>query len=176
MGSARQLSAIRSHFRGFRPIRGFALGFLFAAVVVVDSGALADGPIISAPAAQERMSDGELLLIDIRSPREWSQTGIPKGALPITMHNPEGKRAFLDAIDAAVDGDRSREIALICAVGGRSRWAQGFLAKHGFTRVADVSEGMHGRGSRNPGWIKRGLPVQSCGGTMDAVADGCPAR
>lgn len=176
MGPARQISATRSLYRGFRPIRGFALGLLFAAVVAVDSGALADGPIISAPAAQAKLSAGELLLIDIRSPREWSQTGIPKGALPITMHNPEGKRAFLDAIDAAVDSDRSREIALICAVGGRSRWAQGFLAKHGFTRVSDVSEGMLGRGSRNPGWIKRGLPVQSCSGAGVAVANGCPAR
>ncbi|MEM9683742.1 MAG: rhodanese-like domain-containing protein, partial [Pseudomonadota bacterium] len=121
------------------------LGLLFAALTLFDGGALASEKIISAPTAQKRLSAGELILIDIRSPKEWSETGVPMGARAITMHNPKGKRAFLEAIKTAVNGNQSQEIALICAVGGRSRWAQGFLTKHGFTNVTDVSEGMLGR-------------------------------
>lgn len=129
------------------------------------------GGQIAAQAAEKRISaieayngvvNGSLTLIDIRSPGEWEKSGIPKGSIPITMHNPAGKNAFKDAILAAVKGDKERPIALICAVGGRSHWAQSYLEKHGFTQVADVAEGMFGRGKTMPGWLKRDLPVQPC--------------
>ncbi len=126
---------------------------------------------ISAQAAESRISaieayngvvNGSLTLIDIRSPGEWEKSGIPKGSIPITMHNPAGKAAFKNAVLAAVKGDKMRPIALICAVGGRSHWAQGYLKKHGFTQVVDVAEGMFGRGKTMPGWLKRDLPVEAC--------------
>jgi len=126
---------------------------------------------ITAQAAEKRISaveayngvvNGSLTLIDIRSPGEWQKSGIPKGSIPITMHNPAGKTAFKNAILAAVRGDKKRPIALICAVGGRSHWAQSYLEKHGFTQVADVAEGMFGRGKTMPGWLKRDLPVEPC--------------
>ncbi len=129
------------------------------------------GGQITAQAAEERISaieayngvvNGSLTLIDIRSPGEWEKSGIPKGSIPITMHNPGGKAAFKNAILAAVKGDKKRPIALICAVGGRSQWAQRYLEKEGFTQVADVAEGMFGRGKTMPGWLKRDLPVERC--------------
>jgi rhodanese-related sulfurtransferase len=117
---------------------------------------------ISAIEAYNGVVNGSLTLIDIRSPQEWEKSGIPKGSIPVTMHNPAGKSAFRKAVLAAVKGDRMRPIALICAVGGRSHWAQGYLKKHGFTQVVDVSEGMFGRGKTMPGWLKRDLPVEPC--------------
>lgn len=117
---------------------------------------------INADEAYRRVVAGELTLIDIRAPQEWEKSGIPKGSLAITMHNPSGKEAFRNEILKAIEGDSSRPIALICAVGGRSRWAQKFLAKSGFSNVQDVSEGMFGRGKQMPGWLKRGLPVEPC--------------
>ena len=117
---------------------------------------------ISAIEAYNGVVNGSLTLIDIRSPQEWEKSGIPKGSIPITMHNPAGKSAFKKAVLAAVKGDKMRQIALICAVGGRSHWAQGYLKKHGFTQVVDVSEGMFGRGKTMPGWLKRDLPVEPC--------------
>lgn len=126
---------------------------------------------ISAQAAETRISaieayngvvNGSLTLIDIRSPGEWEKSGIPKGSIPITMHNPAGKAAFKNAVLAAVKGDKMRPIALICAVGGRSHWAQGYLKEHGFTQVVDVAEGMFGRGKTMPGWLTRDLPVIPC--------------
>ncbi len=117
---------------------------------------------ISAIEAYNGMVNGSLTLIDIRSPGEWEKSGIPKGSIPITMHNPAGKAAFKNAVLEAVKGDKMRPIALICAVGGRSHWAQGYLKEHGFTQVADVAEGMFGRGKTMPGWLKRDLPVEPC--------------
>lgn len=129
------------------------------------------GGQIAAQAAEKRISaieayngvvNGSLTLIDIRSPGEWEKSGIPKGSIPITMHNPAGKAAFKKAVLAAVKGNKKRPIALICAVGGRSHWAQGYLKEHGFTQVVDVAEGMFGRGKTMPGWLKRDLPVEPC--------------
>ena len=144
--------------------------FIVAAIVIGLVGALA-ADRFGAQAAEKRMSaieayngvvNGSLTLIDIRSPGEWEKSGIPKGAVPITMHNPRGKEAFKKAVLAAVNGDKERPIALICAVGGRSHWAQGYLKKNGFTQVVDVSEGMFGRGKTMPGWLTRNLPVEPC--------------
>ena len=36
------------------------------------------------------------------------------------------------------------------------------FAGYGFTNVMDVAEGMFGRGKTQPGWLKRGLPVEPC--------------
>ena len=117
---------------------------------------------IHADEAYALVVNGDLTLIDVRSPQEWQKSEIPKGSLAISMHDPGGKEAFRDAVLKAVSGDKKRPIALICAVGGRSSWAQRYLKSEGFTTVLDVSEGMFGRGKTMPGWLKRGLPTEPC--------------
>jgi rhodanese-related sulfurtransferase len=118
-------------------------------------------PRIAADEAYRKAASGEITLIDIRTPQEWRESGIPAGALPITMHDPKGPQAFYRNVLAALDNDKKRPVALICARGYRSDWAQAFLARAGLTNVLDVSEGMFGRDGR-PGWLKRGLPVERC--------------
>lgn len=119
-----------------------------------------DARVVTAPEALTRVESGELLLIDVRSPAEWRETGIPEPAIPVTIHQSGGPSAFFDAIIKAV-GDDDRPIALICASGRRSGVARRLLTEHGFTAVFDVSEGMLGN-SKGPGWIARGLPTKSC--------------
>ena len=97
---------------------------------------------------------GEVLLIDIRRPEEWAQTGVGEGAIPLDMR----RRDFEDALTEAADGDTARPIALICARGVRSRRMTQRLRAAGFTQIIDVPEGMLGSGA-GPGWLKRGLPV-----------------
>lgn len=110
--------------------------------------------VIDAPTAFEKVKNGELLLLDIRSPQEWKQTGVASVAKKVSMH----ERGFLQKLDALIDGDKSKPIALICRAGNRSSKMQYELTKRGYTNVIDVDEGM--AGSRNgPGWIKRGLPI-----------------
>lgn len=147
-------------------IKILRIPIIVAALIIGQTGAQ-----IAAQAAETRISaieayngvvNGSLTLIDIRSPQEWEKSGIPKGSIPITMHNPAGKAAFKKAILDAVKGNKKSPIALICAVGGRSHWAQTYLKKNGFTQVVDVSEGMFGRGKTMPGWLKRKLPVEPC--------------
>ncbi len=110
--------------------------------------------IIGAQAAFKKAEAGELLLLDIRSPQEWKETGTGTGAKKVSMHQP----GFLAKLDALTGNDKSKPVALICATGGRSNWLQGELVKRGYTNIIDVSEGMLGS-STGPGWLKRGLPV-----------------
>lgn len=126
------------------------------------TAALGDGTLVlSAPDAYDATRSGERLIIDIRRPDEWRETGIAQGALTVTMHRDGGPTAFLNAIDKSVDGRKDTPIALICASGSRSAWAQRFLAANGYSDVANIREGMLGRGSL-PGWIERGLPTAPC--------------
>ena len=114
---------------------------------------LPDG-IISTTQAQTMTTQGEIVLLDIRSPQEWKETGLPAGAIPVTVH----RRDFIEAVLKILNGDRTKTIALICATGGRSAMARRFLVGQGFTSVIDVSEGMLGN-NYGPGWIRRGQPV-----------------
>jgi len=114
-----------------------------------------DVGILAPDEAHEKAKSGEIVLIDIRRPDEWARTGIAQGAVPIDMRVDDlGAR-----IDAALGGDRSRPVALICHSGVRSRRLSAAMAGAGFTRVYDVGEGMAGS-ARGPGWVRRGLPVE----------------
>jgi rhodanese-related sulfurtransferase len=135
----------------------FVFLFIFMGISAANG---AEPLLLAADAAYQRARSGKLTLIDIRSPSEWRQTGVPKAAIAVTMHDSKGVDAFYANVLAAVDRDKSRLIALICAAGNRSRWAQGFLAEKGFQNIRNVSEGMFGNG-KLPGWLARGLPVTS---------------
>ena len=109
---------------------------------------------------------GQLMIIDIRRPSEWRRTGIPDGSTPISLQHFSRKvrGEFFGDVLAAVQGDKSQAIGLICASGGRSAWALELLEEVGFSSVHDISEGMFGNANA-PGWLARNLPI--------AVCDGC---
>ena len=129
----------------------FALG--------LPSGAQSTAPQILAPGeAHAKAVAGEIVLIDIRTPAEWRETGLPASAHAITMN--QDARQLLAALDAATGGDRAKPVALICRTGNRSSYLTAELRKAGFLNVIDVSQGM--AGSRHgPGWLKAGLPTRA---------------
>lgn len=116
---------------------------------------------MSAPEAYEAARAGKLILIDIRTPPEWKQTGVARGAALINMIHPRGAAGFLDEVLAKVGGDRTAPIALICRTGNRTTQVQKFLQAQGFTNVAHVPEGMAGSRA-GPGWLARQLPTETC--------------
>lgn len=136
-------------------------------VLAMAPPALADPPIMSAPDAYRAARSGEVLLIDIRTPREWRRTGVPLYSKRATMQGPDGLDGLLRAVLAMTNGNRARPIALICATGVRSSRARAFLIRQGFTHVRDVSEGMEGHGAfaapDKRGWLRREMPVVRCG-------------
>ena len=87
------------------------------AATVATTPALAQPRNISAQQAHDAAEKGDILLLDIRTREEWRETGIGESAQPVSMH----ERDFLDRLQSLTEGDKSKPVALICAVGGRSR-------------------------------------------------------
>jgi rhodanese-related sulfurtransferase len=129
---------------------------LFAALSLA-AGAVQASPTLSATEALEKAKTGEITLIDIRTPKEWRQTGVAAGALTIDMTKP----TFVQEVLNAVEGNPDAPIVLICRTGNRTSYTRDALEKLGFTNVTHVAEGMAGS-SAGPGWVRRGLPVESC--------------
>ena len=123
--------------------------------------ASANHRIMTADEAKVRLERGQMMLIDVRSPQEWRQTGIAPGASTVTIHDPGGLPGFVEAVKVTVSGDLDKVIAVICASGDRSTIAHQALTEAGFTRVMNIREGMLG-GPYGPGWLPRGLPVEPC--------------
>ncbi len=113
-----------------------------------------DGPAYSARDAFEAAQAGEIILVDIRRPDEWSRTGIGQSAHPIDMRH----TGFTAKLDALTGTRKDVPIALICARGVRSARLSIALTEAGYTRVINVPEGMLGSNA-GPGWIETGLPV-----------------
>ena len=135
------------------------LGFVAAAVVafvLASAAAFAETPVLSAPEAAAKLASGDLIVLDIRRPEEWAETGVAEGAWPVSMHNPD----FPKQLQAILAQHLPEKIGLICATGGRSAYVTEVLARNGLDGVVDVSEGMFGNGQL-AGWIARGLPVVS---------------
>ena len=133
---------------------------LLLLVLFAARSAPADSHIITAQHAHERVQAQTLVLVDVRSPAEWRETGVAKGAYRITIH--QSVEAFQQMMLETVDNDKDRPVGVICAAGNRSNKARSFLLSIGFSRVFDVNEGMLGNGS-GAGWLELGLPVEQCG-------------
>lgn len=117
---------------------------------------------IAADRAAELARSGRLVLVDIRTPAEWMQTGVPAGAalVPLTDGPQSLRPDFVVDLDRLLDGARDRPVALVCRTGGRTAFARRLLLSEGFSAVLDVAEGMCGSGF-GPGWLARGLPIEA---------------
>ena len=116
------------------------------------------GPVMTAEKAYAKAAADELVLVDVRRPGEWQESGLPAPAHAITMH--QDRAALVRELLAVTGGRRDRELALICATGGRTAWLQVELREAGFTNLINVSEGMFGS-RQGSGWIKKGLPLRT---------------
>jgi rhodanese-related sulfurtransferase len=119
----------------------------------------ATGLDLSPPDALAQVTSGKLILVDVRTPGEWKQTGVAQGAVMLDMQHPKGATGFMDDLLKLTKGDRNAPVALICRTGNRSAQVQRFLESQGFTRVYNIPEGMAGSAA-GPGWLRRGLPLQ----------------
>ena len=117
---------------------------------------MSDTPLVShaAPDALAAARAGTTTLIDIRTPEEWTETGVGEGATAIMMQDPD----FVEKVSGLVNGDRTAPVTLICRTGARTARTAAYLRDIGFTNVSHVGEGMIGSGF-GPGWVNRGLPV-----------------
>jgi rhodanese-related sulfurtransferase len=92
--------------------------------------------------AQDLLSSGNVEVIDVRDPGEWSSGHLP-GARLVPL---EQLRANPGAV-LQHDG-----VIFVCAAGVRSQTAARIAASHGLTRIYSLTGGTRG-------WVKAGLPL-----------------
>ncbi len=87
--------------------------------------------------ARERSKQG-VTFIDVRTPAEWSQTGLPARALAISLQDGSMVSKVFDALQE----DKSAPVMVICRTGARSAQACKMLSKEGFTQAINVKGGI----------------------------------
>lgn len=127
---------------------------LIVLLAMLASFSVIAGGVLSAKEAFALADRQEIILVDIRSEKEWKETGIASVARPISMYGP----LFLSKFQAVLKEANGRPVALICAIGGRSAWLKKELSTRGINNIEDVAEGMLGSAA-GPGWLRAGLPV-----------------
>ena len=93
-------------------------------------------------------------IIDIRTPGEWKQTGLLKGAIPIMFWDAKGNydaKKFLNELNKKVD--ITKPFALICHTGSRTSMVAPWLAKEFGYKVINLKGGMQ--------YATRGLHVKT---------------
>ena len=92
---------------------------------------------------EELIASG-VTVIDVRTPREWKQTGIVEGSLPIMFFDERRKahpQKWMQQASAHINADSP--IAIICRTGSRSKAVGNFLIKqHGYQNVYNVTGGI----------------------------------
>jgi rhodanese-related sulfurtransferase len=109
---------------------------------------------MSPPEISALAKDKKIILIDIRRPEEWQETGVAENAHKIDMTDD----MFLSKLSKLTEGNRTKPIALICRTANRTRVVQSALSQMGYSVVINVEGGMEGN-ENDKGWIKHGLPI-----------------
>lgn len=93
---------------------------------------------LHAASGAELANDDTTLLVDIRRPEEWKQTGVVQGALLVTYTDAS---SFLEAVRPHLKSGQS--LSLICRSGNRtSRAARQVAAADPNIEVIDIEGGM----------------------------------
>lgn len=133
-------------------LRLLATIFVMMAILLPPPVRADSATIMGVEQARNAAINNSLILVDIRRPEEWQQSGVGDVAHALDMTNP---RFVKDLMKLRNDNPDAR-LGLICASGSRSRVLARYLVRNGIKGVVDVSAGMHGRS----GWLARKLPVK----------------
>lgn len=101
-----------------------------------------------------QLLESQIPVIDIRTPAEWRETGLLKGAIPIMFFDERGRydlEGFLKAIAPYVS--KEKPFALICRTGSRTRTVSTYLDRNLGYKVIDLQGGMVYA-------ISKGLPIE----------------
>lgn len=94
------------------------------------------GPYIAQPSAAE-LQEAPVLLVDIRTPAEWAETGVLPNARLITFDSPA---QFLRDLEPHLQP--GQPVALICRTGNRTSRAARMIAPALDVPVVDIAGGM----------------------------------
>ena len=91
----------------------------------------------------QEILNSNIPIVDVRTPPEWRETGLLKGAIPIMFFNQRGDynvNAFLSELNKKVD--TTKPFALICHTGSRTSMIAPWLSKELHYNVINLKGGM----------------------------------
>lgn len=106
-------------------------------------------PAINCAQAFQELNDNALVLIDVRTPGEWADTGVPAKAKCKTLQD----RDFADYVKSCRTAAKHLPIAFFCLSGARSSKAAELARKAGVENIQIVRGGVEA-------WRKAGLPLE----------------
>jgi rhodanese-related sulfurtransferase len=116
----------------------------FLLLLLLSNVLLADFNHIT-PAQTQEMIDKGVVLIDIRRPEEWRQTGIVPTSHRLTFFDARGGynvAKWMGAFEKIVT-DKNQPFVLVCRTANRTKAVGDFLArKLGYTHVNDLEGGI----------------------------------
>ena len=127
---------------------------LLAALAFLAQPATAQIASLSPREAYEGARSGTLFLVDIRTPDEWADTGVPQGAEKLDA---DGSGFEVRLAGLRLDHP-ARRIALIDRTGSLSAAIRQKFAGRGWRDLVVVRGGMLGSPGEK-GWLAEGLPV-----------------
>lgn len=116
------------------------MGF-FASIFGLNAQTIKEITVLDATEFKERISEGKLALIDVRTANEFNAGNI-KNSVNIDFFDPQFITCFSEY-------DKEEPIYLYCHSGGRSGKAAKKLAALGFTKIYDLKGGYSGWKSKN---------------------------
>ena len=121
------------------------LDFIILGLILFSQSSFADAQKVSTSHLKNLISEG-VPLIDIRTPGEWSETGIIEGSYQITFFNEKGEvniSQWLLNFDKIAD--RQKPFILICRSGRRTGVVSRYLDKNfDFFKIYDATDGING--------------------------------
>ena len=114
---------------------------------------------ISLDKAHSLYKEENLLIIDVRTEKEWKMTGVIPGSILISMHDDNNleRKSFLEEINLKISSYKSKKIAFICASGSRSKVVMDFFLNEGYKNIYHIPDGIMGR--QSDGWLFSGYPI-----------------
>jgi rhodanese-related sulfurtransferase len=108
----------------------------------------ANVPVLTPAEAAAQLKAGGAVLIDVREPEEWTETGVAEPAVLLALSDLRGERTTWKPF---LEKNRDKTLLLYCRSGGRSGKAAEILAKEGFKT---------GNVGGFKAWSDAGLPVR----------------
>lgn len=122
--------------------------------------ALAEPKSFCPTLTRRKLSEEGALLVDVRERDEVAALAFDVPAV-VNIPLSEFERRFAEL-------PRDRELIVACAVGQRSLKAAYYLIYQGYSRVANMEDGI-------AKWLRKGFPVHGDGSTVLAAGSGCCA-
>jgi len=91
----------------------------------------------------DKILQSHIPIVDIRTPQEWQETGILKGAVPIMFFDSRGNynaKKFLQELNQKID--TKKPFAIICRTGSRTSMVGPWLSKELGYNVLNLKGGM----------------------------------